>query len=164
VDTQAPATLSTGIPGLTLRMLTGADARAFYDLVQANRAYLTRYGDYLDLVGTTLADLENYFSTPPGDYLRMGVWRDQTLVGRVDLNPVAPGVLVLGYWICEAYAGHGYATAACRALIETTRAKRPGNVFWAGVRHENVSSAAVVEKLGFTVVEELPDRKRYRLV
>ena len=156
--------LPTTIPDIELRPLTSRDAAEYYDLVQRNISFLTQYGDYEDLIRSTLADIKASFSSPPGDALRMGIWRGEALMGRVDLNPVAPGVYVLGYWLGEEFTGHGYMTAACRALIDYARSTWTVSAFWAGVRHANQESAAVVERLGFSVYEELPDRKRYRLL
>jgi ribosomal-protein-serine acetyltransferase len=94
----------------------------------------------------------------------MGIWRGEELMGRVDVGEVAPGAYVLGYWLGEEYTGHGYMTAACRAIMDYARQIWAVKEFWAGVRHVNVESIAVVERLGFSVFEEFPERKRYRLV
>jgi len=154
--------IPTAIQGVELRQLAAADAQAFYDLVQSSRAFLTRYGDYQDIVDSSLADIAASLSALPDDYLGMGIWRGDEFMGQVDLNPVAPGELVLGYWLGEAYTGQGIMSAACQALIDYALQALPVTAFWAGVRHANHQSAAVVERLGFTVYEELPDRKRYR--
>jgi RimJ/RimL family protein N-acetyltransferase len=156
--------LQTGISGVELRDLKRQDAMAFFNLVNRNHIYLTHYGDYNDLVKMTLAEIERTFSIQLGAYLRMGLWRGMELMGQVDLNPVEPGVFVLGYWLGEEFTGHGYMTAACRAIMDYARQTRAVKEFWAGVRHGNLKSAAVVERLGFSVLEELPDRKRYRFI
>ena len=109
-------------------------------------------------------EIEEIFSSPADFYLRMGIWKGEELMGQVDLNQAAPGVFVLGYWLGEKYTGHGYMTAACCAVMNYARRTWPVKEFWAGVRHANVKSAAVVDRLGFAIYEELPDRKRYRLI
>ena len=156
--------LPTTIPGVELRELTGGDSTNFYNLVSRNRVYLTQNGDYEDLVKLTRLEIEEIFSSPADFYLRMGIWKGEELMGQVDLNQAAPGVFVLGYWLGEKYTGHGYMTAACCAVMNYARRTWPVKEFWAGVRHANVKSAAVVDRLGFAIYEELPDRKRYRLI
>ena len=155
--------LPTTIPGVELRELTSRDARAFFDLICRNREHLTRFGDYEDLTASTLEDIEAYFADPLDDNVRMGVWRADELMGRVDLAPVDPHTYVLGYCIGSEYTGGGYATVACRALIDYARLALGATEFWAGVRHPNLKSAALVSRLGFAVYEELPTRTRYRL-
>jgi ribosomal-protein-serine acetyltransferase len=140
------------------------DAMTFFNLANRNRVYRTQYGDYHDLVKMSLAEIERTFSIQLGAYLRMGLWRGMELMGQVDLNPVAPGVFVLGYWLGEEFIGHGYMTAACGAIMDYARQTRAVKEFWAGIRPANLKSAAVAERLGSSVFEELSDRKRYRLL
>ncbi len=152
--------LPTAIPGVTLRQLTGQDTAAYYTLIQKNRAFLTRYGDYQELVQLTAAGINGNFSTPTEQALRMGIWQGQALAGQVDLTPVAPGVFVLGFWLGQAHTGQGIMPTACKAILEYACQTRPVKEFLAGVRLANVESAAVVERFGFSVYEILPDRKR----
>ena len=51
-----------------------------------------------------------------------------------------------------------------RALINYARGARGASEFWAGGRHANLESVRMVERLGFSVYEALPDRKRYRWI
>ena len=155
--------LPTSIPGVELRELTSGDAVAIFDLAARNRGHLTRFGDYEDLAASTLEDFEADLSEPPDDSLRMGIWRSDELMGRVDLHRVAPRTFVLGYWIGSEYAGNGYVTESCRALMDHARRVLDATEFWAGVRHVNHPSAGVVRRLGFSVFEELATRTRYRL-
>jgi ribosomal-protein-serine acetyltransferase len=154
--------LPTSIPGVELRELTSRAAVAIFDLVARNRAHLTRFGDYEDLTASTLEDLEVDLSDSPDGSLRMGIWRGNEMMGRVDLNRVAPRTFVLGYWIGAEYTGNGYVTEACRALMDHSRRALDATEFWAGVRHVNHASAGVVRRLGFSVFEELATRTRYR--
>src|SRR3954469_5194337 len=110
--------LATAIPQLRLVELTLTDVEAYYDLVERNRAHLTQHGDYLDLGEATPESLAAELSNPENRNIRFGVWLDDHLIGRVDLNPHSPGNVVLGYWLGREYTGKGYATAACRAVID----------------------------------------------
>ena len=155
--------LPTACSGVELRELTCRDVQAFFDLVCANREHLTRFGDHEDLAASTLESIEAYFADRLDSDLRMGIWQGDELIGRVDLSPVARRTFVLGYWIGSKHMGGGYATAACRALIDHARLALGATEFWAGVKHANLKSAAVVSRLGFTAYQDLPTRTRYRL-
>ncbi|NLK08756.1 MAG: hypothetical protein GX316_08680, partial [Firmicutes bacterium] len=95
----ADISLPTDIPNVYLRALTVSDALALYELIQENKDHLTQFGDYHDLVSWGLQDVEAYLTAPTDDNIRMGIWRGNELVGRVDLVPIETGVFGLGYWL-----------------------------------------------------------------
>lgn len=161
---KAGISLKTEISSVELHELTVRDSVAFFNLVQRNRRWLIRYGDYQDLVKSTVHDIQAEFSDQSKGALRMGIWRSEELMGRVDSFPVAPAAFGLGYWIGEEYSGKEYVTAACRAIMDFVSQTQKVNEYWAGVRHVNLESIAVVERLGFSVYEQLPERRRYRLL
>jgi RimJ/RimL family protein N-acetyltransferase len=161
---EAPIGLKTEISLVVLHELTVRDSIAFFNLVQRNREWLTRYGDYLDLVKSTVQDIEAEFGDRSKGALRMGIWRREELVGRVDSFPVAPEAFGLGYWIGEEYSGRGYVTAACRAMMDFVSQMQKVKEYWAGVRNVNLESIGVVERLGFSVYEQRPEYGRYRLL
>ena len=156
--------LQTEMAAVELHELTDRDSTAFFDLVQRNRDWLTRYGDYQDLVKSTALVFEIEFYENSKGALRMGIWRGEELMGRVDLSPVAPGAFGLGYWIGEEYSGMGYVAAACRAIMDFVRRTQIVKEYWAGVRNVNLKSIVLLERLGFSVYEQLPERRRYRLL
>lgn len=53
---------------------------------------------------------------------------------------------------------------AVRALIGYSRQVFEVAAVWAGVKEANLKSRAVLERVGFSVVEILPTHVRYRLV
>ncbi|NLK08241.1 MAG: GNAT family N-acetyltransferase, partial [Firmicutes bacterium] len=59
------------------------------------------------------------------------------------------------------YTGSGYVTAACRSLMSYGKNKLGAVDFWAGVTHGNDKSTAVLERLGFKVVERLEKHTRF---
>jgi ribosomal-protein-serine acetyltransferase len=105
-----------------------------------------------------LADLQD----DPDSAGRFGIRLKGALIGRVDLIPRDPGNYVLGYWLDEAQTGNGFATAACRALIDHARGTR-AIAIWAGVTKGNERSAKVLDRLGFEAVEDMDTYTRYRL-
>jgi len=70
------------------------------------------------------------------------------LVGSCGLGRRASGSVEMGYWIARPFWGRGYATEACRALIDIARTlgltRLEGSHFL-----DNPASARVLEKLGF---------------
>jgi RimJ/RimL family protein N-acetyltransferase len=156
--------LQTSIPGIELRALRRDDAAAYHELVQRNREHLTQYGDYHELVSSTLEDIADELALRPERKVRTGIWRRNELMGRADLGLVdAPGAMVLGYWIGAEYTGNGYATAACRTLLDYGWTYLHATDFWAGVTHGNEKSIAVLERLGFAAVARLERHTRFHL-
>jgi RimJ/RimL family protein N-acetyltransferase len=151
-----PSEIATDLPGLTLRPLTDADA--YHALLAANAAHLTQHGDYQEETTKTLAAVRADLAAP--NHLRFGIHRDGTLVGRIDLVAADPPRYSLGYLLTAEATGHGYATAAGRAIINL--AVRLGATdIYAGVTHGNTKSAAVLERIGFTAVIEFDTYTRY---
>lgn len=86
---------------------------------------------------------------------------EETLVGRADLNPRGEDNFVLGFWLGGDFTGHGYATAACAALIAYGQTSLGAKRVYAGVTKGNSKSEAVLGRLGFELVE---DRDTYTLL
>jgi ribosomal-protein-serine acetyltransferase len=79
------------------------------------------------------------------------------LAGGIGLMArIGPGGLEIGYWVHQAYARRGLATAATAALVE--QAFRLPGVDRVEIVHDelNVASGGVPRKLGFTEVERRP--------
>jgi ribosomal-protein-serine acetyltransferase len=79
------------------------------------------------------------------------------LAGGIGLMArIGPGGLEIGYWVRQAYARRGLATAAAAALVE--QAFRLPGVDRVEIVHDelNVASGGVPRKLGFTEVERRP--------
>jgi ribosomal-protein-serine acetyltransferase len=155
--------IATDVSNLRLVALTPEDADAYYALVDRNRTHLTQHGDWQDLGEATpasvhadlvhLEDLDTYF----------GIWLDEQLIGRVDLNPRDEGNVVLAYWLGGEVTGKGYATAACRALIAYGKVALGATTIWAGVTRGNVKSEALLARLGFHAVSDQGSYPRFRL-
>jgi RimJ/RimL family protein N-acetyltransferase len=154
--------IATDCSLLHLAPLSTDDADAYYALLDRNRRHLTRHGNYRDVLTATHATVWDELSAPT-DTLVMGIWLAQTLIGRVDLIPRGPGIFVIGYWLGHDFVGHGYATAACRALLAHARAVLGAVTVYAGVTRGNRASEAVLERLGFACVQDMGSFHRFRL-
>ena len=155
--------LQTGISGLELRELNSELAGEYYELLDANRAHLFQHGDYAAERDATPEWVQGYFADPPDSNLRFGIWHGQQLIGRVDLNPVAPPGFSIGYSLGSSYTGHGYATAACATAIAYARDALHATEVYAGITHGNWRSVALVRRLGFVPDADFDTYTRFRL-
>jgi RimJ/RimL family protein N-acetyltransferase len=151
-----PSEIPTEQPGISLRPLT--DAEAYHALLRDNRAHLTQHGDYQEETAKTLAAVRADLATP--DDLRFGIHPGDKLIGRIDLIAADPPRYSLGYWLATTATGHGYATAAAKAVMNLAVRLGATDVY-AGVTHGNAKSAAVLERIGFTAVVEFDAYTRY---
>jgi ribosomal-protein-serine acetyltransferase len=153
----------TSIPGLRLAALSAGDAAPYLALIQASLDHLTRHGDYLSMRDETLESVTAELSEPSGETLRMGIRLGDELIGRVDLIPKDERRCVIGYWLGAAFTGRGYATAACRVLIDHGRAALGLREIYAGVTKGNVASEALLARLGFRQVADMGTYNRFLL-
>jgi ribosomal-protein-serine acetyltransferase len=153
--------LSTAMTDLVLKELTIADAQTYYEILDANRAHLSRHGDYQDEANATAAWVTDHLSGPAAD--RFGIWLNHRLIGRVDLVHVAPPRYGLGYWLSKDATGHGYATLACAALLDYARSQRGATDVFAGVTHGNHRSVALLQRLGFQPIADFDTYTRFHL-
>lgn len=79
------------------------------------------------------------------------------LIGVMLLAPL--DVPHLGYLLAEEAWGKGYATELVRGLARAM----PGGGLRAGVARDNPASIRVLEKAGFTICEEGPERLMFEL-
>lgn len=84
--------------------------------------------------------------------------KDGRLIGMIGLHMSASESPEIGYWLGEPFWNKGYATEAARALIDTIRETGHCSALRAKVRSENTASQAVLEKLGFTRLDETISR------
>ena len=100
-----------------------------------------------------MRDAEAFLAAPRDPVLPTFLIMERTdgaprLVGSCGLGRRPSGAVELGYWIARQHWGRGFATEACRALIDIARALRlpalEGSHFL-----DNPASGRVLEKLGF---------------
>ncbi|MFJ8543484.1 GNAT family N-acetyltransferase [Streptomyces sp. NPDC093586] len=153
--------LGTDVAGLTLRVLTAEQADDYYALIDRNREHLTQHGDYRALAASDHRTAHAELLDDPAPSLRYGIFLHGALIGRVDLVAANPPKYGFGYWLDHEATGHGYATAACRALIEYGATALGATDVFAGVTHGNDRSVAVLTRLGFKVAEVFGTYTRY---
>ncbi len=156
-------TIATDVPSLRLVALSPEDADAFYELVDRNRTHLRQHGDWTDLAEATRESVAASLDNADGRNAQFGIWLNEMLIGRADLNARTPGNFVLGYWLGGEFTGKGYATAACKALIAYGKAKLGATTIYAGVTKGNTKSEAVLSRLGFQAVADRGTYTRFML-
>ncbi|WP_447004189.1 GNAT family N-acetyltransferase [Saccharothrix isguenensis] len=149
------------MPGLVLTALTAADAESYYAVLDRNRDHLNRHGDHVNEAHATLAWVTDHLARPGPDWY--GIRLEDRLVGRVDLAHAAPPGYGLGYWLSHDATGHGYATAACTAIVRHARTFHGATDIFAGVTHGNHRSVALLGRLGFRPITEFETYTRFHL-
>lgn len=151
------------MPELRLIELSEHDLDAYYALIDANREHLTRLGDYASMKTATRDSTRMALREHNGVDLRMGIWFNDQLTGRVDLLPKEPGKSGIGYWLGEAFIGRGFATLACRAIIEYGRNALGIEEVYAGVTKGNSASETVLHRAGFRLLADMGSYNRFVL-
>ncbi len=78
------------------------------------------------------------------------------LIGDTGVSEVdgEPDSLEIGYQICEKYSGKGLATEVLTAMTEFSFARFDATISYGRVVHGNAASARVLEKAGYSFVNE----------
>jgi len=104
----------------------------------------------------TLRDAEAFLASPRDPVLPSFLIFERTdaaprLIGSCGLGRRPSGAVEMGYWIGRPFWGRGFASEACRALIEIARALALSRLE-ASHFIDNPASARVLDKLGFESV------------
>lgn len=136
---------------LTLEELGPAQARAWLDLVEANRPHLERWLRHMADV-RTLEDARTFLRREADQHESwyLGLWVNGELAGSLkawrDRREKSCG---FGYWLGKAHQGSGLVTRACRAAIAHFAATGTHR-FEIRCGTDNTASRRVAERLGFT--------------
>ncbi len=85
--------------------------------------------------------------------LDSGEDRENGLIGLISLKPAGSGVAEIGYWVAPAFWNAGYASEAVDAVVREAP-WRGLTALTAQVFQDNVASARVLTRAGFTYVGE----------
>lgn len=148
--------------GVRVRRVAPADAPALFARIDAGRAHLRAWLDWVDATRAP-SDTEAFLRGSAERFaatgaLDVGVERDGALVGMVGMNAVDPAArrAEIGYWLAAEATGHGTTARALRTLAP----------LWFGamglarteilVHPENAASRAVAERAGYARVGVRP--------
>ena len=82
---------------------------------------------------------------------------NDVVVGEIGGAFISPGVVEIGYAVVASCWGHGYATAAVRALVDRARAITGVDRIIAHTPLDRPASGRVLEKVGFVCAGEEQD-------
>lgn len=81
---------------------------------------------------------------------------DGTFIGFIDISPYhEPGPQELSYLFLPKFWGHGYATEACQAVLKYCSEELHMDTIVAETQSANTRSRTLLEKLGFTLHQQL---------
>jgi ribosomal-protein-serine acetyltransferase len=140
--------------GCHLRLLEESDVDQLYELIDTDRAYLSRWlpwapdqtrqgtRDFIRGTRRQLADNNGF---------QMAIVRDRRIIGVVGFHAVdwthrSTGI---GYWLAEGEQGHGTMTTAVRALVDYAFSDWRLNRVEIRAASGNARSRAIPERLGF---------------
>jgi len=144
--------------GLRLERLRADHAEALLAFERENRAYFTRsISDRGDAYFAGFAQIHRArLAEQDAGICHFHVVLDASgaLIGRMNLIDVEDGCAELGYRVAEKAAGRGVATAAVALLCRTAGTSYGLTALRAVTTLDNPASRTVLERNGFTVVEE----------
>ena len=147
--------------GVTLRSPRASDYEAWAALRQASLAYLRPWEPTWPEDDLTRVAFRRRLSIYAREMEAGNAWpffifadADQSLLGAITLSNIRRGVAesgTLGYWVGQAHAGRGYATAAVRAVVAHAFDDLKLHRVEAACVPTNHASRRVLEKSGFTL-------------
>lgn len=138
-----------------LRLPEPRYAEEIFALIDADRARLQYWLDWVE--HTKSVDDSKAFcqfslnQCAQGKGLIVGIWHRGRFAGTVGLEDINPfvGSAEIGYWLGEAFEGHGLITHACRAMIAHAFGALGLQRLQIRVQPTNARSRAVAQRLGF---------------
>lgn len=138
-----------------LRILSGRDANALFELTDQSRNHLKKWLPWLDDIKSTddsftfIKNSLEIYNHQKG--LNMGVFFEEKLVGVIGFNKLdfRNKIGSIGYWIGEPYQGQGIMTMAVSTLITHGFEKMKLNRIDIHAAKDNLPSRKIPERLGF---------------
>lgn len=109
--------------------------------------------DTLEAAQKTVRELIEAYQSPDGPYVCTVKRKDGPLLGYVQLCRIGEG-WEIGYHVAEAYRGLGYAQESVQAFLPVMMDSLGIDRVWGVVDEHNAASCRVLEKCGFTLVEQ----------
>jgi RimJ/RimL family protein N-acetyltransferase len=151
---------------IRLARLTLDHVAELFALIDRNREWLSQFGEPTSANYPTEASLAESISSPDNpDKLRYVIRRRQgEVIGTINLRPDPDNLLSgeVGYYLGYEATGQGFATEAVRTLTRHAHTRLAFPRLWARVHPDNVASAAVLIRAGYTDIGMHP--RQYRRV
>ncbi|WP_328298944.1 GNAT family N-acetyltransferase [Streptomyces sp. NBC_00435] len=145
------------VDGVEMREIRPADAAGVADVLDRNRAYMAPYEPLRTEAFYTEAGqrtrIEELLAERDGGRARPYVLIGGGVpIGAINLGSIVFGALcsgAVGYWVDQAWAGKGVATAALEEVCRVAREEVGLHRVEAGTRVGNLASQRVLAKAGF---------------
>ncbi len=92
----------------------------------------------------------------PGTAYRLAITLDSRVIGVCDVFEVAKGEGEIGYWLDRAVWDRGFGLEAAERLVRFAVEDVGLTSLLAGCADDNAASAAILRRLGFTRLEDVP--------
>jgi ribosomal-protein-serine acetyltransferase len=115
--------------------------------------------DPLEAIDTPYIDEVRPYYPPVNPTMELGIWVCGELAGEISLSTLGSGDTgaEFGYWIGQEQEGKGIVTRCVRALMEYAVDHLKVDRFVIRCAKDNQRSRAVPERLGYDLVETIPD-------
>jgi ribosomal-protein-serine acetyltransferase len=141
--------------GIDLALLEARHARELFELIEANRAHLHSWMNWVDqrhTVGATAAYITlslRQFALNQG--FHAGLWENGALCGVINTHPIdwPHKATSLEYWLAASHQGRGLMTASCRVVIRHLFGGLGLHRLTIRCAVDNHRSRAVAQRLGF---------------
>ncbi len=141
-------------------LLDPSQGSEYAALLRRNAAYLrAEPGE----VRRTDEEVASSFGEAGDANVKFGIRLAGLLIGRVDLNPVAPPKYAIGYWIDAQHTGCGHARSAVALVVEFAEEDLGATDVYGGVDKGNEASARVLRRNGFLWVADMGSYDRFHL-
>jgi ribosomal-protein-serine acetyltransferase len=142
-------------PGIEIRLFQPEDAPAVFAAVERNRAWLREWLPWVDSthspddVGAFITKVREQYANQQGP--QGGIWVEGELRGGFGVHPIdwAHRNCSIGYWIEEAFAGHGIVSRSCIAMLNHLFDELHVHRVEIRCGTGNFRSCAIPQRLGF---------------
>jgi len=141
--------------GVELALIEQRHAQELFNLIEANRAYLRQWLNWLDH-RRTLAETSSYITLSLRQFalnqvFHAGIWEEGKLCGMINWHGIdwPHRASSLEYWLAASHQGKGLMTASCRAVIAHGFGALGLHRISIRCAVENRPSRAIPERLGF---------------
>ncbi|MEO7412061.1 MAG: GNAT family protein [Opitutaceae bacterium] len=153
-------------PGLELRLLQPEHAAELFALIDTNRAQLRGWLPWVDetvkLGQTEKFITKSLWKVRDSRAFAAGIWSSARLVGVIRHNRIdwAARVAFPGWWLAPQVQGQGIMTQCCQAVFAHAFTQLQVTRIVVGVATENIRGQALVKRLGFNLIQTLPNAER----
>lgn len=140
---------------IAIEVVNDHHARAIYDLVKTNRAFLRTWLPWVD-IADSVEFIHNFVKgskqrQTEGTELAFVILEDGNVIGRVGVYKIDNQNRIgeIGYWIGQQHQGKGIVTDCCRKLIEYCFDELNLNRIEIRCGTENIKSQFIPKRLNF---------------